>query len=90
MEARVLEAQDVAVLHRRDGRFGDGADAIVGEGDGALETLRAAPPRRARSESFGVALPSGRPKCESRITLPPLSAISATVGASALDAGRRR
>ncbi len=40
VEARVLEAEDVAVLHRRDRRFGDRADAIIGKGDVALQMLR--------------------------------------------------
>ena len=31
MKAGVLQAEDVAVLHRRDRAFGDLADAVVGE-----------------------------------------------------------
>ena len=40
MEAGIFQTKDVAVLHRRDGLFGDFADAIVGEGDRLLDHLR--------------------------------------------------
>jgi hypothetical protein len=40
MEARVLEQQDVARLHRLDGAVCRGADAVVGKRDGALDDFR--------------------------------------------------
>ena len=40
MEARVLQADDVAVLHRRDRAFGGLADAVVGELDRPLDDVR--------------------------------------------------
>ena len=40
MEAGVLKAEDVAVLHRRDSLFGSVADAIVGERDRPAEHFR--------------------------------------------------
>ena len=78
VEARVLQADDVARLHRVDGRFGLLADAILNEGDRPLDDTRhfgGDGPQR----SLGSG-PFGRPRCDSRITLPPLSAISAMVG----------
>ena len=40
VEAGVLQAEDVAVLHRRDGLGRGLADAVVGEGDRLLDHLR--------------------------------------------------
>ncbi len=40
VEAGVLEAEDVAVLHRGDRRVGHRADAIIGEGDVTLQMRR--------------------------------------------------
>ena len=65
--------------------LGDRADAIFGESDRPLDDARDCGGDRL------AAIPSdrgpfGRPKCDSRMTLPPLSAISVMVGAIALDA----
>ncbi len=40
VEAGVLQAEDVAVLHGRDGRCRSFADAVVGEGDRLVDDLR--------------------------------------------------
>ncbi len=39
VEARVLQNQDVAILHRRDRLFGGGTDAVIGEGDRLAQHL---------------------------------------------------
>ena len=87
VEAGVLEQQNVAVLHRGDGVRGDLADAVGGEGDRTPESSATAA-ATGRSELASSGPPLGRPKWASRITLPPLSAISRIVGSDALDAGR--
>jgi len=87
MKTRVFETKDIAVLHLGDGFF--------------CATYRRCNPRQRRpafrqpakvrlrpafSDSLG-SRPLGRPKCASRMTLPPLSEISAMVGRDALKAG---
>ena len=86
MEAGVLQTENVAVLHRGDRGFGDLADAIVGESHRPADDARDRGDHRLAAISSDRA-PLGRPKCDSRITLPPLSAISVMVGAISLDAG---
>ena len=81
VEAGVFQAEDVAVLHRRDGLGRGLADAVVGEGDRLLDDLSPAR-RRPASANPWRRVPSGRPKCASRMTLPPLSEISVMVGAT--------
>jgi hypothetical protein len=80
VEAGVLQAEDVAGLHRGDAPRRRLADAVLGEGDRLLDDLRSAA-ATGFSDSLG-SRPFGRPKCASRITLPPLSAISVMVGAT--------
>jgi hypothetical protein len=64
-------------LNRRRGLL---AHAILGKRHRPLEDLRKAGAKRLqRLRRIG---PFGRPKCDSRITLPPLSAISPMVGAT--------
>ena len=89
VEAGVLEEQDVAVLQRR---------RPLRRPPRRCSRPRRRPAARGRSASAGAtgsqrigfvrACPSGRPKWASRITLPPLSAISRIVGGDALDPGR--
>ena len=80
VEAGVLQAQDVAGLHRGDRCGGLVADAVLGERDRPPEHARHFLRDRLAATAMG-STPFGRPKCESRITLPPLSAISLMVGA---------
>ena len=80
VEAGVLEQQNVAGPELRDRRLGGIADAILRERDRPPEHVGDRG-RDRRSDCFG-SRPLGRPKCESRITLPPLSAISRMVGAA--------
>ena len=79
MKARVLKTQNVAGPQLVDRRSREWSDAIFGECNGPPYDARNL--RRYGSESsFGFG-PLGRPKCERRTALPPLSAISMTVGA---------
>ena len=79
--------QHVAVLHRGDGLLGRLADAIVREGD-RLADAPATAPRRPASANPSASRPFGRPKCASRMTLPPLPADLGDGRRDALDAGR--
>ena len=67
---RVFSRQNVASLHRIDGFGGGLADAIVGEAHRLAEHCASAA-ATGFSDSLG-SRPFGRPKCESRMTLPPL------------------
>ena len=59
VKARILQTENVAVLHPRDGRFRRRAHAILGEGDGLFHDLRHGdgyrPQRRLRIGPLGTA-----------------------------------
>ena len=74
VKAGVLQTDDVAILHRRHRAFGGFADAVVDELTGRL--MMCATSAATGLSEFLRSRPFGRPKCESRITLAPLSAIS--------------
>ena len=79
-ESGIFQAHDVAGLHGRNDALGRLPDAVVGEPDRPLDD-----PRDLGGDRFermlGIA-PLRQPKCESRITLPPLSASSVIAGAA--------
>ena len=81
VEARVLQTENVAGLHRGDRGFG-----LLRRCNPRRRRRGASPRARRRRRSASATpsgpAPSGRPKCASRITLPPLSAISVMVGAT--------
>ena len=60
--------------------LGGGADTVIGEGRPAGLTMRATAAATGLSDSFG-SRPFGRLKCDSRMILPPLPAISRMVRA---------
>ena len=86
MKARVFETENVAVLHRGNRGLRFRPDAIFGESHRTADDPRDLGNHRPQ-RIFRIRPPFGRPKCDSRITLPPLPASSLMVGAISLDAG---
>ena len=60
VEARVLETENVAVLHRGDGLLGDFADAVLGKADRPVEHVRRVRARRVSSDSSDRGPSGGR------------------------------
>ena len=87
VEAGVLEQEHVAVLHFGDRVVGDLPMQSAAKATGRLMTSATAA-ATGLSELASSGPPLGRPKWARRMTLPPLSAISADRRRDPLDAGR--